>query len=168
MVLQNFWIIQRFVNTYSTSTLYNPTGMLTTNGDTIAAIQSGNTTQAMNNYGVGMLTSLLFGTGTTDVSVLDYSLDTDITDSLSVSTTAIVGNDSSSSTIQYQASIINNSGDDITITEIGIKKILRASLSTATTTYVNRDILVAREVLDTPITIAAGETKTINYVWTMQ
>jgi len=101
---------------------------------------------------------LMLGTGTTAPTADDYHLESPITtnlscDSVSVSRTSLIKT--------YTATFTNSGSSDITVTEVGfIVYILYV--------YSNHDeksdnFLMDRTVLETPITIPAGESRTVTY-----
>ena len=95
------------------------------------------------------------GTGTTEPTEDDYNLETPNED-ITIST-ATQGVKSDYSGKVYTFTLYNSTSDDITITEIGLIGIL-------TKWNTGHDhIMFDRTVLDTPITIPAGESKPITY-----
>lgn len=101
---------------------------------------------------------LMLGTGTTAPTADDYRLESPITknlscDSVSVSRTSI--------TKTYTATFTNSGSSDITVTEVGFIVYIRYFNSN---TSENSDhFLMDRTVLETPITIPAGESRTVTY-----
>lgn len=98
---------------------------------------------------------LIVGTGTGTVSDDDYSLFRSASGCPCVSASS---NTSANFTKIYTATFQNNTSEDITITEVGI----------AAKMYVYNDFfgfLLDHTLLDTPVTIPAGETRTITYEW---
>lgn len=101
---------------------------------------------------------LMLGTGTTAPAADDYHLESPITtnlscDSVSVSRTSL--------TKTYTATFTNSGSSDITVTEVGFIVYIRYFNSN---TSENSDhFLMDRTVLDTPITIPAGESRTVTY-----
>ena len=89
---------------------------------------------------------LVLGTNNTPVTVDDCEWKNDITDlstvSLSFSRATVNGN----RVIRVTRSVANNTENDITVSEVGI----------VVADYRSRKILIAREVLDTPITVKAN------------
>ena len=174
MILQNYWAWRaQTQNTNTTSNITGITGITDMTGTAVTTIMrgTGSSVAAPNNSnntlsnGVTNATALalVFGSGDTTPTALDYALDTDETTNLTATGTNTFSYASDKMEIVFAYTIRNNSANSITIKEVGIKKqIYTTSISTTV------DVLLAREVFSSPITIAAGETKTINYTWTMQ
>ena len=101
---------------------------------------------------------LMLGTGTTAPTADDYRLESPITtnlscDSVSVSRTSLIKT--------YTATFTNSGSSDITVTEVGFIAYIFYE-------YSNHDeksdqFLMDRTVLETPITIPAGESRTVTY-----
>lgn len=101
---------------------------------------------------------LMLGTGTTAPTADDYRLESPITtnlscDSVSVSRTSL--------TKTYTATFTNSGSSDITVTEVGFVVYI---LYLYGPNDENSDhFLMDRTVLETPITIPAGESRTVTY-----
>ncbi len=101
---------------------------------------------------------LMLGTGTTAPTANDYHLESPITtnlscDSVSVSRTSL--------TKTYTATFTNSGSSDITVTEVGFIVYIYYVYSSNNE---NSDhFLMDRTVLETPITIPAGESRTVTY-----
>lgn len=101
---------------------------------------------------------LMLGTGTTTPTADDYCLESPITknlscDSISVSRTSLIKT--------YTATFANSGSSDITVTEVGF--IVYILYNYSTTSENSDNFLMDRTVLDTPVTIPAGESRTITY-----
>lgn len=101
---------------------------------------------------------LMLGTGTTAPTADDYRLESPITtnlscDSVSVSRTSLIKT--------YTATFTNSGSSDITVTEVGFMIYIFYNYSN--TTENSDHFLMDRTVLDTPITIPAGESRTVTY-----
>lgn len=101
---------------------------------------------------------LMLGTGTTAPTADDYCLESPITtnlscDSVSVSRTSLIKT--------YTATFTNSGSSDITVTEVGFWICIFYDYSNADERADN--FLIDRTVLDTPVTIPAGESRTITY-----
>lgn len=99
--------------------------------------------------------TMKIGTGTTTPKKSDYVLENPIEESLY--TVAFVDNFSSDISsdeayLSLQATFTNTSSDTLTFSEVGVF----ASPYTGSTLF-----LIAREVLDSPVSIAPGEAKTV-------
>lgn len=161
MVLQNYWAWHKYIQTTVTSAV-TLQGVKDMSGNTVTQLYGGSN-QWRSNSILNSLVALVFGTGTTAPTAEDYALETDATASFVASLTTLVNYDSAKNEFIFSATVTNTTADDIIISEIGVRKGIYS-----TTTNTPQNVLFAREVLQTPITVAAGETKTINYVWTMQ
>lgn len=96
------------------------------------------------------------GTGTTAPTENDYELATVNTD---VSCDTVIVGNSANYTKTYTATFSNPTSSDITVTEVGLYG--KISYNSQNEFYI--DVLLDRTVLTTPITIPAGESKTITY-----
>lgn len=98
---------------------------------------------------------LIIGTGTGTVSESNYCLFNQDSTCTCVSASSST---TSNLTKEYTATFQNNSESNVTITETGIVAYV----------YIYNDmytVLLDHTLLDTPVTIPAGETRTITYVW---
>ena len=100
---------------------------------------------------------LKVGTGTTTPTGNDYELATVNTD---ISCDAVVAGVSANYTKTYTATFSNPTSSDIVVTEVGLYGRV-VYLHFGSPGYI--DCLFDRTVLSTPITIPAGESKTITY-----
>lgn len=176
MVLQNYWSWLRNVwrNVVpAASDITGVTGLYFMDGTAVTTLWAKTSYQnviynIVLTRGTNMETtgniSLSVGSGTTEVAATDIALATDETSNFAITGSIDVNYASNKMEIIFSCSATNTTATDITITEIGIKKPLTSDYNSYS---LQGYILLTREVLDTPITIAAGETKTINYVWTM-
>ncbi len=97
---------------------------------------------------------IVLGNGTTEPTPEDYRLESQITTNLSCDSVSVSRN----TTVKTYTATFSNSGtSDITVTEVGyVSRIIYK--------YSNYDdFLMDRTVLDTPITIPAGESRTVTY-----
>ena len=102
---------------------------------------------------------LKVGTGTTTPTGNDYELATVNTD---ISCDAVVAGVSANYTKIYTATFSNPTSSDIVVTEVGLYgNMPYQNQNHGLLTYI--DCLFDRTVLSTPITIPAGESKTITY-----
>lgn len=98
---------------------------------------------------------LVVGTGTGTVSESDYCLfSQDATCTCVSASSSTTGN----LTKEYTATFQNNSESNVTITETGIV----GNIYIWNALY---DVLLEHTLLETPVIIPAGETRTITYVW---
>ena len=104
-----------------------------------------------------------FGTGTTPADISDYYLES-ILDSkkISVATPSAVSFSQFDTYEEHSVTfgITNKTAEAITISEVGLAAVPYYSGSS---TYVRKCVLVDRTVLDTPVTIPAGQSKQITY-----
>jgi len=98
---------------------------------------------------------LIIGTGTGTVSESDYCLFNQDSDCTCVSASSST---TSNLTKSYTATFQNNSESDVTVTETGIV----GNVWVYSTFY---KLLLEHTLLETPVIIPAGETRTITYVW---
>lgn len=112
--------------------------------------------------------SCLVGTGTTEVSESDYCLANDVTSSF----VTTVSNFNAGVTDDGHFFVVatwngtNNTANDITLTEIGLVKVFNMyHLANVATSGIGNtgeyNILLARHILEEPVTIGAGNTGTI-------
>lgn len=102
------------------------------------------------------ITFIRCGTGTTPATEDDYKLESYVTGLTNDSVVTAVSGRVSKKT--YTATFSNTTGADITVTEIGF--FTNCYYNSATQ---NDNFLLDRIVLETPITIPAGESKAITY-----
>lgn len=106
---------------------------------------------------------ICLGTGNTAAAVTDYQLEAPITAGLQASIVQAVDTDGSGNPyLQFDLTITNNSGGAVTIKEIGYRQNLRGATALGGTGS-SRVCLLDRTVLDSPVTIPAGELGVIRY-----
>ena len=98
---------------------------------------------------------LIIGTGTGTISENDYCLFNQCSDCTCVSASSTT---TSNLTKSYTATFRNNSESDVTITETGIV----GNIWVYNNFY---KLLLEHTLLETPVIIPAGKTRTITYVW---
>lgn len=177
MILQNYWVWLKQVwqNVSGSADITGVTGLYYMTGTAITTFPARckDYLQSCHNlllaYTTNVATNgninLALGSGTTDVTATDYTMATDETSNFTITGTVTLNHASNKLEIVFACEVTNTTAADITLTEIGIRKPITANYSSYNLAGY---ILFARDILDTPITVAAGETKTINYVWTMQ
>ena len=89
---------------------------------------------------------LVLGTNNTPVTVDDCEWKNNITDLSTLSTSFSRATVNGNRVIRVTRSVANNTENDITVSEVGI----------VVADYSSRKILIAREVLETPITVKAN------------
>lgn len=115
-----------------------------------------------NNYG-----AILIGSGGTTATEDDYCLESLISAGLAGSVVKTYSLDTTNNkvTLVLDVTINNVSGSDITIREIGmIGRLSSTTVQNASTgSNVTQYMLIDRTVLDSPVTIAAGDSEVIRY-----
>ena len=107
------------------------------------------------------------GTGNTEVDADDYCLANDVSSSfsnLTASYNEVVSNDTDgipNAKIVFSIAGVNSSADSITIKEIGLCK----NIIFYTAGNSQQNVLFVRHILDTPITVAAGDSFTLPLQW---
>ena len=108
---------------------------------------------------------IVLGSGTTPATENDYRIETPVTGvsaSISGSNSLISGNPARTYTIE----VTNNNASSVTISEVAyIQKVSCANTLESSTTY-TKNVCFDRTLLSSPVTIGAGETKTIAYTLT--
>lgn len=99
-------------------------------------------------------TNFVVGSGATPVTASDYRLEQEIVEGLACdAVTSQV--DDTTHTVTYRKTLRNTSDDDITIREVGLTGAVTTTMPT------RKQVLVYREVLETPVTIAPGDSATL-------
>ncbi len=113
---------------------------------------------------------LLFGSSTTTPTIDDYQMEdafgTDTLQYVSQSTASTMNDETHTYQMVFTNTLRNITSSDITIKEVGYIKGFYSLVNGEGSTVNNLHFLFWREVLETPITIAAGATKTITTVIT--
>lgn len=171
MVLRNYWIaFSNLVCKYDDS-IGNKTSseyLYTIVGGTYQILIGGNNdSQKADTFKNAQLKtrniSFRFGSGTTAPSYTDYALETDITDS-SISNISFTTDSSASSEgakTTYIITGVNSTNSSITISEIGLCK----NFYTLYNNLLSVPFMLVKEVLDTPITVAARDSFTLTFEW---
>ena len=110
----------------------------------------------MNKYEDGGYQYVRFGSGTTPATVNDYKLESQIDSGITVANPSKVTTEQTDSYILWTVTFGVSASVETTISEIGL-------ISKAYTPSGVANTLVDRTVLDTPITIPAGQSKQITY-----
>lgn len=101
---------------------------------------------------------IVLGSGTTEPTPENYRLESQITTNLSCDSVSVSRN----TTVKTYTATFSNSGtSDITVTEIGY--VSRILYTYSNWNYIYDNFLMDRTVLDTPITIPSGESRTVTY-----
>lgn len=101
---------------------------------------------------------IILGNGTTEPTPEDYRLESQITENLSCDNVSVSRNTMIKT---YTATFSNSGTSPMTVTEIGY--VSRFACVYNTVDYIYDNFLMDRTVLDTPITIPAGESRTVTY-----
>lgn len=101
------------------------------------------------------------GTGTTAATYNDYALESPVTVTFSNLSQGTVSYNSSTGKWEETVTMdfLNNTGDSLSITELGIERLVYYGYSTTTT------IIIAREVLATPITVINGAYGRVSFTY---
>ena len=163
MLTKNFYsyINLYLLNPRDTQKFVSTTGEESTNNATQIASAGSPPLGSMSMYKTNSkYAGVCFGTGTTPADINDYNIEAPITTGLTVTTPSRTSVNETDSYKEYTGTygVTNTSSADITITEIGLKGQVYSDSSGASTA-----ILVDRTVLDTPVTIPAGQSKQITY-----
>lgn len=139
---------------FTLSSLANSSGGYTSSGlhllDGIGRLKQ---ETANNKYGV------VIGTGDTAFTTDDYSLANDVTTSFTTTSSAVLNYGENEATCYATLPLKNTSANAITIKELG----LYVAMFDQTSTTNAKPVLFDRTLLPSPITIGAGETKSITY-----
>lgn len=112
----------------------------------------------------GSNAGIIVGSGNAPAALSDYDLDDQITTGLTGAATVSTGIDTSGNIyLNFDIVYTNTSNADITIREIGWRGTVYCTTSAGGTTVTSKNALVDRTVLETPVTIAAGDNETIRY-----
>lgn len=167
MILNNYWKwlnITQTTNGYNTD--YNPPvyniGLKNISGDTVPiSPNTDNGGWETRNFANA---TVRFGSGSGAITADDYAMSNDCTDdlgSINVSVTSAASEDGITRTMTITG--LNNSGDDVTITEVGYAKIIQwhdrdSGMKTEYT-------LFSKTKLSEPLTLADGDSFLINLAW---
>ena len=119
------------------------------------------------------LSGIYIGSGNTPATADDYTLESQITSGLSVSSpTKLSGYDAENNecTLSFVITLSNTSGSDITVNEIGTVarcyygSALGGDVSGTSSSY-RRGVLLDRTVLDSPVVIEAGGSAVLHYTF---
>ena len=170
MILNNYWQLKYAVDSgifrYTGNSKAENIGIVTMAGassNTLIAAYGGDASRQIHNMQLKSNLRCVLGSGTTPPERTDYALETDISSSissLSVVCSTSYQNGQEITTLTITGT--NLTGSALTINEIGICKTIYYDNSSNATV----DVLLVREVLDTPIVIGAGSGLSKTYTWT--
>ena len=104
------------------------------------------------------------GNGTTMPNENDYSMESIITAGLTGSVSSTGSRNSDGNVVKLVAITLNNtSSGPITISEVGYYGTMQFVNSEGASSLTNAQVLFSRDLLDTPVTINAGDSAIINY-----
>ena len=153
MLTKNFYALMRTALGKTSSTItsiQNETATVYMDSDWYGVFS------AMNGYETAGNQYVRFGSGTTPATVNDYKLESQIDSDITVANPSAVTTEQTDSYILWTATFGVSASVETTISEIGL--ISKAHIANG-----NAATLVDRTVLDTPITIPAGQSKQITY-----
>ena len=156
MLTKNFYALMRTALGKTSSTITN---IENTTGTVSMSSSTSNwygVFSSMNYYETNGTQYVRFGSGTTPATVNDYKLESLIDSGITVAQPSKVTTEQTDSYILWTVTFGVSASAEITISEIGL--ISKARLPSGET-----NTLVDRTVLDTPITIPAGQSKQITY-----
>lgn len=107
--------------------------------------------------------SIVLGTGDTPPDLSDFGLANDVTSSLNISCAVNTGAENGALKTVLTVSGTNSTGSEITIKEFGIAKDYYCGSSGTSSTY--KKHLIARELLNEPKVVGAGEPFTLTFEW---
>ena len=154
MLTKNFYALMRTALGKTSSTVTSIENTTVT-----VPMNSGNwygVFSAMNGYAASGDQYVRFGSGTTPATVNDYKLESQIDSGITVANPSKVTTEQTDSYILWTVTFGVVASVETTISEIGL-------ISKAYTPSGVANTLVDRTVLDTPITIPAGQSKQITY-----
>lgn len=175
MILNNYWNLMAgmsgltFAWSNDTDT-YADIGLKDMDGSTLlinphTTDSGGNSADVVANWNPRAKLSAVIGNGAQEPTASDFALDSDVTDDMSnynvtVNTSASNGEISTVITVTG----MNNTGDAITIREVGIVKEITTTVW-SNYSHVKKDLLIVKHLLETPKTVAAGEGFTLTLEW---
>lgn len=105
-----------------------------------------------------------FGRGNTPATERDYVLEDTITSGITVTITGNeVGMDNGCPYHKYTFTVVNNTGTELIIKEVGYKQSISACIVSGYTTSTSARVLIDRTVLTTPLTIQNGDAGVLVY-----
>ena len=170
MLLKNWYILRALKQLYTTSSIL-ATPMVAYNGNTPLNFYPHYSQPA--GYLGGLLSSVLneasyrqgvlFGDGNTAVTINDHCLSGNVIPLSSDNVRVSITNEASDSglTVKARYTITNVASTDITIREVGLMEGYRYHNDSS-----DAAVLVDRTVLDTPVTIPAGDVGQVEYTIT--
>lgn len=153
----NVWYLEgliiRSIDGISNNGYFNATSMMRSITQVIGLSDAENPI----NY-PGISTKIAIGTGDSAPEADDYTL-TDYILSETAPTSSMLPNEDGNFTLA--ALITNGTGEEKTFSEIGLCCVINQFQTAASSYSSNKPVMVTRELLDTPITLGAGESATV-------
>lgn len=155
MLTKNFYGVQKAIHSATTTSGTDINGA---NG----TFSISSVTTNFNGLFKSMVTEgyVFFGDGTTPATVNDIALENSVSTKIKVTYPSAISINEKDEYIEYTATYGVTANEDVTISEVGAALKAYLIISSAGAAHT---ILCDRTVLDTPITIPAGESKQITY-----
>lgn len=171
MFTRNLWEIFRInsiTQLYNGGTPGSSCAIKAVDGTDLGFIYNGQRSSAAGDGGTAMraVGNILYGmgarvgTGSSEPTADDYSLETEVTSSFTSTSTSVTftTNENGHFVIDVTWTGTNTSGSDLTITELGlVKSFGKLDSASATTPSSFALVLLARHLLGTPVTVPAGQ-----------
>lgn len=170
MILDNYWnykaaVSDKFYYAGSNVLIQNACVDLEGNAVEIRWASAGEANYFGKNFSDRVLLEARIGTGDTEPTAADYSLDTDVTSSFTMSLTQSLSyEDGLYKTIIF-ISATNNSANDITVKEIGVCKAILPKDSSGDLYPYDPRILFVRHILDEAVTVPSHGSRTFTFEW---
>lgn len=170
MFTRNLWEIFRInsiTQVYNSGTNGSSCAIKAVNGTDFGFIYNGQRSSSTGDSGTAMraIANILYGmgarvgTGSSEPTADDYSLETEVTSSFTSASTSVTftTNENGHFVIDVAWTGTNTSGSDLTITELGLVKSFGKLDSASATSPTLTLVLLARHLLGTPVTVPAGQ-----------
>ena len=177
MILNNYWNLASYMHSHNITfdnNVWQNLGVKNLSGSEITQIWANCSYSSSfaqfsvacaKNHSLRLELDALLGTGTTTPEASDYCLDNDITNNIAnLSVTSNTGADEDGLKTIVTISGTNLTGNEITISEIGITKTIYY-FDQQWTNVSSSKSLMARELLNNPITVPNGQGFTLTFEW---
>lgn len=170
MVLNNYYkylagIADNGLSNIGTGNKMSPTAIVDTSGTprnfALNSQYSSVNSDILSNLDIRRNLKLVFGSGSAEEAADDYALASKINTFAAYNTETQASFDSAFKTV-FIATVINNSGSNITVSEVGLEKILYTDPGNKDESY---SFLMTRIVLTEPVTIPSGSSYTFSFIW---
>ncbi len=171
MILSNYLKLMEVISNYGAidTTKTVDTTIVDTTGSNINKFLlgnsgSGNRVAAGKNKAIRFETTIVIGTGDTEVDFDDYSLANDITSMiLNATQTHVTAFEDEQFKTQYTLTGSNTTGNTFTVKEVGI---IKPMYYLDNSNYLNStNVLLARRLLDSPITVEDNGSFMVTFQW---